>query len=302
MTVEDPRTDAGARAGSAGPAAKGAGRNQSSSLRRALAVLDHVRDHADDRGVSLTRIAEDLGISKSTVLRLAAPLIDGDLLARDRETGWFRLGHGALRLGQAYLSSLDMRSVAADPLRRLQHAVGETCHLVVYDAPDVVYIDKVENEHNVRMASRIGMRIPAYRTAVGKAILAWLGDDALRTVVAAGLEPRTERTITDPDRFAAELDRVRRTGYAVDDRENEPEVRCVAAPIFDHTDRAVGALSVSGLTSRMTPARVREVGPMVARSALEVSRVLGSPRPHRRPETPSRPDQYRPDQQGANQP
>ncbi|WUH99534.1 IclR family transcriptional regulator [Spirillospora sp. NBC_00431] len=257
-------------------------RNQSSSLRRALAVLDHVRDHADARGVSLTRIADDLGISKSTVLRLAAPLLDGDLLTRDRESGWFRLGHGALRLGQAYLSSLDMRSVAADPLRRLQHVVGETCHLVVYDAPDVVYIDKVENEHNVRMASRVGMRMPAYRTAVGKAILAWLGEDDFQDVVDAGLAPRTERTITDPARLAAELERVRLSGYAVDDRENEPEVRCVAAPIFDHTDRAVGALSVSGLTSRMTPARVREVGPMVERAGLDISRVLGSSRPRRR--------------------
>ncbi|WP_019631739.1 IclR family transcriptional regulator [Actinomadura atramentaria] len=255
-----------------------AARNQSSSLRRALAVLDHVRDHGGDRGVSLTRIADDLGLSKSTVLRLAAPLVDGDLLARDRETGRFRLGHGVLRLGQAYLSSLDLRSVAARPLRALQRAVGETCHLVVYDSPDVVYIDKVENEHNVRMASRVGMRLPVYRTAVGKAILACHGDDALRAAVADGMAAMTDRTITDPDRLAAELDRVRRTGYAIDDRENEPEVRCVAAPIFDHTDRAVGALSVSGLISRMTPARVREVGPLVARTGLEISRVLGSAR------------------------
>jgi DNA-binding IclR family transcriptional regulator len=273
-------------------AAEPRARNQSSSLRRALAVLDHVRDNADARGVSLTQIADDLGLSKSTVLRLAAPLIDGDLLTRDRETGVFRLGHGALRLGQAYLSSLDIRAVAADPLRRLQHIVGETCHLVVYDAPDVVYIDKVENEHNVRMASRVGMRMPAYRTAVGKAILAWLGEDDVRIVTDAGMERRTERTITDPARFAAELERVRLTGYAVDDRENEPEVRCVAAPIFDHTDRSVGALSVSGLASRMTPARVREVGPMVERTGQEISHALGSSRPLRR----------RSEKRGGNQP
>ncbi|GAA1786095.1 IclR family transcriptional regulator [Actinomadura chokoriensis] len=285
-TDQDERNDQprrrAASPGGAAPREREKPRNQSSSLRRALAVLDHVRENTDTRGVSLTRIADDLGISKSTVLRLAQPLIDGDLLTRDRETGWFRLGHGVLRLGQAYLSSLDIRSVAADPLRRLQHVVGETCHLVVYDALEVLYIDKVENEHNVRMASRVGMRMPAYRTAVGKAILAWLGDEEFQAVVAAGMPPATERTITDPARLAAELERVRRTGYAVDDRENEPEVRCVAAPVFDHNDRAVGALSVSGLTSRMTPARVREVGPMVERAGLEISRVLGSTRPRRR--------------------
>lgn len=102
-------------------------RNQSSSLRRALAVLDQVRDQGGQgRGVSLARLAEDLGLSKSTVLRLATPLVEADLLSRDRDTGAFRLGHGALRLGQAYLSSLDLRTVAADPLRRLQQVLGAT--------------------------------------------------------------------------------------------------------------------------------------------------------------------------------
>jgi DNA-binding IclR family transcriptional regulator len=254
-------------------------RNQSSSLRRALTVLEYVQDHADaGRGVPLAVIAGDLGMSKSTVLRLSAPLVEADLLLRDRETGWFRLGPGALRLGQAYLSSIDLRTVAREPLRRLLHAVGETCHLVVYDPPDVVYIDKVENEHNVRMASRIGSRVPAYRTAVGKAMLAWLGQDAVQAVIEAGMPPVTERTTTDPGQFRAELERVRRRGYAVDDRENEPEVRCVAAPIFDHTDGVAGALSVSGLASRIPPARVHEIGPVIVRAGLEISRSLGSSR------------------------
>jgi DNA-binding IclR family transcriptional regulator len=255
-------------------------RNNSASLRRALDLLGHVRDHPDAaRGLTLTTIATGLGLSKSTILRLSAPLIEADLLVRDRETGWFRLGPGALRLGQAYLSSIDLRTVAREPLRRLLAAVDETCHLVVYDPPDVVYIDKVENEHAVRMASRIGSRVPAYRTAVGKAILAWLGEDALRAVIDAGLPAVTERTTTDPARLRAELERVRRRGYAVDDRENEPEVRCVAAPVFDHAGTVAGALSVSGLASRIPPARVHEIGPVLIQAGLEISRSLGSSRP-----------------------
>ena len=254
-------------------------RNNSTSLRRALDLLGYVRDHPDAaRGLSLTTIAADLGLSKSTILRLSAPLTDADLLLRDRETGWFRLGPGALRLGQAYLSSIDLRTVAREPLRRLLAAVRETCHLVVYDPPDVVYIDKVENEQTVRMASRIGSRAPAYRTAVGKAVLAWLGEDALQAVIDAGLPAATERTTTDPGRLRAELERVRQRGYAVDDRENEPDVRCVAAPIFDHTDTVAGALSVSGLVSRISPARVHEIGPLTIRAGLEISRSLGSSR------------------------
>jgi IclR family acetate operon transcriptional repressor len=252
-------------------------RNQSSSLRRALSVLHYVSERAGEtRGVPLSRIAEDLKISKSSVLRLTTPLLDTNLLIRDRQTGWFRLGHGALRLGQAYLASLDLRTVAAEPLRRMQRALGETCHLVVYEPPDVVYIDKVENDHQVRMASRIGNRVPAYRTAVGKAILAWLPEEAVQAAIDRGLNQVTERTLADPSSLRADLSRIRRRGYAIDDRENEEEVRCIAAPIFDHSDDVIGALSVSALASRMKPARVREVGPIVLRYAIEISRVFGS--------------------------
>ncbi|NUP68701.1 MAG: IclR family transcriptional regulator [Nonomuraea sp.] len=246
-------------------------RNQSASLRRALAVMDHVRDHT---GLSLTQLAEAVGLSKSTVLRLTAPLVEARLLERDRRTGAYRLGHGTLRLGQAYLATLDLRAVAAEESHRLMSEVRETVHLVVYDHPHVVYIDKVENETNVRMASRIGSRGPVHATAVGKAILAWQPEE---TLAGLALEPITKHTITDPDRLRAELTHIRRRGYAVDDRENEPEVRCVAAPIFNHNDDAVAAVSVSGLTSRITAARVRELGPLVAGAASRISRKLGKP-------------------------
>jgi DNA-binding IclR family transcriptional regulator len=108
---------------------------------------------------------------------------------------------------------------------------------------------------------------------VGKAILAWQPDDLIDGL---DLEVRTKHTIADPARLRAELAGVRRRGYAVDDRENEPEVRCVGAPVFNHTDTVVAAISVSGLTSRITAARVRELGPMVAAAASRISRKLGS--------------------------
>lgn len=250
-------------------------RNQSASLRRALVVLEHVRDHGN---LTLTQLAEAVALPKSTVLRLTAPLIETRLLERDRKSGAYRLGHGALRLGQAYLATLDLRAVAAEESHRLMSEVRETVHLVVYDPPHVVYIDKVENQANVRMASRIGSRGPLHCTAVGKAILAWQPEEAVAEVVAAGLPERTRHTITDPAKFRAELAGIRRRGYAVDDRENEPEVRCVAAPIFNHHDAVTAAISVSGLTSRITAARVRDLGPLVAGAAARISRKLGATR------------------------
>ncbi|MCG5214671.1 IclR family transcriptional regulator [Streptosporangium sp. KLBMP 9127] len=250
-------------------------RNQSASLRRALAVLEHVRDHSG-HGLSLTRLAEAVGLSKSTVLRLTVPLIEANLLTRDRKSGAYRLGLGALHLGQAYLTRLDLRTVAAEEAHRLMSEVRETVHLVLYDPPHIVYIDKVENATNVRMASRIGSRAPIHCTAVGKAILAWQPEEVVEEVVAAGLPSVTRHTITDAAGLRTELGRIRQRGYAVDDRENEPEVRCVGAPIFNHAETVTAAISVSGLTSRITAARVRTLGPQVAETARRISRKLGS--------------------------
>lgn len=251
-------------------------RNASVSLRRALAVVEQVRaTPLEHGGASLTELAAGVGVNKSTVLRLSVPLVEYGLLARDPRSGRFRLGAAALLLWQSYLDHLELRSVASDHLRSLMRDTGHTCHLVLLDGHDVVYIDKVENTATVRMASRIGARMPAYRTAVGRAILAYSPDDLVADVVAAGLPAVTSRTVTDPDVLARELRRVRERGYAIDDRENEPEVRCVAAPVFDHNRDPVAAISVSSLVSQLPVARVRRLGPEVAAVAARVSAELG---------------------------
>ncbi|MUL40732.1 IclR family transcriptional regulator [Streptomonospora sp. PA3] len=253
-------------------------RNAAVSLRRALAIVEFVRSRpADTGGATLTQLADAVGINKSSVLRLATPLMESGLLDRDSASGRFRLGPAALGLWQAYLDQLDLRSVASDHLRGLMRRTGHTCHLVLLDGHDVVYADKVENTTTVRMASRIGARMPAYRTAVGKAILAFSPADLVADVLADGLAAATEHTITDAALFHEELRRVRGRGYAIDDRENEPEVRCVAAPVFDHNRDPIAALSVSALVSQMPPVRVRELGPQVAEVAARVSTQLGAP-------------------------
>lgn len=251
-------------------------RNQSSSLRRALEILGYVQRHAGVRGISLSDLSDALSLTKSTILRLAAPLCEAALLVRDGDSGRFRLGTGALRLGQAYLSTLDLRTVAAEPLRALQRACRQTCHLAVPDGTHVVYIDKVEDEANVRMASRVGSRAPMHCTAMGKAMLA-ADPAAVDAVVAAGLPAHTPNTITDPARLRVELDRVRRRGYAVDDQEHELDVRCVAVAVLDHESRPAGALSISGLASRLTAESVAELSPLLLAAGADISRQLGGP-------------------------
>ncbi len=252
-------------------------RNSSASLRKALLLLRAVDRHGvNGPWLTLAELSELTGVNKSTVLRLVTPLLEENLLERDAESGRFRLGYGCLHLGQAYLREIDLRTVARPELRQLTRSTQFTCHLVVLSGTNVVYVDKVENESTVRMASRIGASVPAYCTAVGKAILAHSAEEVVAAVLAEPLLPVTERTLTAPDDLRRELQAIRRRGYSIDDRENEPEVRCVAAPIFGVDERVVGAMSVSALASRMTPAKVREIGPMAAQAAQRVSVRMGS--------------------------
>ncbi|WP_260855793.1 IclR family transcriptional regulator [Curtobacterium sp. 9128] len=253
------------------------GRNAALSLRRGLRILDLVAEHTrnGEPSVSLTTLSGALGTAKSTVLRLAAPMLETDLLRRTPDAG-FTLGLGALLLGQSYLEGIDLRAAAAPFLRRTAEQTGLTCHLVVPDGTDIVYVDKVETRGTVRMASRIGNRLPMRNTASGKAMVAFGEPDLLERVLAAPATATTAHSITDDDRWRTEIGRTRERGYGIDDRENEPDIRCVAAPVYDHANQVAGAMSISGLASRFRTSAVRELGDGVVRTALEISVALGS--------------------------
>lgn len=252
-------------------------RNNSASLRRALGMLLHLGEEgADPRGDSLSELAAALAMNKSTLLRLLTPLCEVHLIEQDNTTGRYRLGWRTAQLGHAYLERLDLRGAAHGVLQRLMRETSETVHLVVADFPDVVYLDKVDSPKPVRMYSRIGSRQPAYCTAVGKALLAHADELSIRQVIDAGLAPRTPSTCTTEDALRVELGRVRERGYAVDDVENEPEIRCVAAPVFDHSGAGACAVSVSAPAARLGRARVPELGRLVTTAAAEISRRLGA--------------------------
>ncbi|WP_035812398.1 IclR family transcriptional regulator [Jiangella gansuensis] len=252
-------------------------RNTSSSLRRGLALLDAVRAATPAGGATLSELALAVGVHKSSALRLLQPMT---------ETGLVRVGHGryvlgprTAQLGRVYLDSVDLRALAQPALRRLVERSGESVHLVLPDLPHMVYIDKIDGPGRVRMNSSIGSRQPCHSTGVGRAYLAFAGSDAVERVIALGLTARTTRTVTDPDEFRALLAAVRERGYAVDDVENEDDIRCVAAPVFDHAGTVTAALSVSGLATRVTPERVGPLGELVAAAGHEVSALLGAPPP-----------------------
>lgn len=252
------------------------GRNESLSLRRALALLDVCALETDPSGLTAAEIGRRLGVHKSTVLRLAAPLLETELLRRDTTSGRFRLGPGALRLGHAYLSTLEIEAVAASALDELARTSGCTSVLAVPDGLQVrVAGHRAAPGTGGRVAIRVPESVPLHCSASGKAILSVSGAALLERAVAGGLRAATSRSITDPGELRAELLRTRRRGFAVDDRERDPDTRAVAAPVLDHTGDVVGALALVAPAARMPAAAVQEHARAVVLAARAVTRRLG---------------------------
>lgn len=255
-------------------------RNNSASLRRALSILLRLGDDATPAaGVTLAELTAALGLNRSTLLRLLAPLAEAQLVERDQGTGRYRLGSRNAQLGHAYLERLDRRQVAHEILLDLVRQSGETVHLVIAELPEVVYIDKIDSPKAVRMHSRIGNRMPAYSTSVGKAILAHADAASVEVVIRAGMPARTPTTLTTPQALRADLALIRERGYALDDSENEADIRCVAAPLFDHAGEVKSAISIAGPATRVTPEREAELGRLVIAAAGAISRRLGAAQP-----------------------
>lgn len=252
-------------------------RNDSASVRRALAILIRLADEPfATNGGSIKQLSDALQIPRSTVQRLLQPLIAYRLVAQGESDATYRLDWGVARLGASYLDALDIRRMAHPILVELSRMTEETVYLVIPDLPYVVYVDKVDSRYSVRMHAAVGARQPAYCTGVGKAILAYVDSAALRATIAAGTPRHTPHTLTTLAEICADLEITRQRGYAIDNTENETDVRCCAAPIFDYTGSVAASVSVAAPVTRLAQNRVEEISTMVTSAAREISLRLGN--------------------------
>jgi DNA-binding IclR family transcriptional regulator len=249
------------------------------SIAKALRVLELVAQLAGENGVRLRDVVEASKLSKTSVFRLLSELEKYGFVDQDDESKRYRLGPKVHVLNAYHQGGIDLRQRARPLLKHLARTTGLTAHLGIREKLEVIYIEKVESNNPIRIASAIGWHAPLHCTSLGKAMLAYSSQELFDEVVAAGLPQRTEHTCSNRVMLSLELERIRKNGFSVDDRENETQVRCLAAPVFDASGAVVAAISISGLLSQVPKKNVPILGRIVREACMALASELGYVRP-----------------------
>jgi DNA-binding IclR family transcriptional regulator len=241
------------------------------ALIKGLALVEFV---AVAGPIRLADLVEQSGLPRPTALRLLEALRDHEVVQLT-SSGAYVLGPRLAVWGQQYLEGLDLRAQAEDIMDSLASETRETCFLGVRDGNQVLYVAKADSPQAVRPAARVGSRNPLHSTAIGKALLAFGPEQLIEPYLQEPLVTKTPNTTTDPRRLLAEFDLIRQRGYSTDDVENEDGVRCVGAPVRDHTGLTVAATSVSAPAYRFDLEDLPRLAPHVIAAARELSRRIG---------------------------
>jgi IclR family acetate operon transcriptional repressor len=243
------------------------------SLQRGLRLLSLFA--LEEKGLSASDVARLSNLPVSTVHRFLVNLESTGFLSCDT-AGIYQLGIACVSLGQAARGQLDVRRASLPHLQELNHRTRETVHLTVRHGLFAVYVEKLDSPEPLRIHSRIGATIPLYCTAVGKVLLAYLPESEREKVLEhLELKRFTENTASNLQELQVELERTRKNGFACDLEEHELHIRCIAAPIWDHSGVVNASLSVTGPAVRMSTARLRQIAPLIREAGLKISAQLG---------------------------
>lgn len=241
------------------------------TLARGLDILEWVAAH---ERAAIAAVAAELGLSRSATYRIVGQLRDRGYLV-DAGEAHVRLGPTAIRIGLQALEGLDLFRVAPDHLRALVAQTSETVFVAVPESDEMAYVMQEVGPQVVKVSSKLGSRAPMHASALGKAFLSALPADRRATAVdALELTAYTPTTLDTREALLAALDEAAERGFALDDAEREPGVRCLAAPIRGADHLPVAAISVAGPQERIRPAEAA-IAAAVRDTADRISRQLG---------------------------
>ncbi len=259
-------------------AAAGTRSDHVQSLVRALGIINQLA--AADEGMTLTRIAECVGLPPSTAHRLLTTLEQERYVHFDHERRLWSVGVQAFMTGAAFLRTRDLVGIARPYMRALMNESTETVNLAIEYENEAIYLAQVECRQMMRALARPGARVPLYCSSVGKALLCATPEgDLAEALQRQAMRRVTEKTIVNRTALRDELALTRERGFAVDDEEHAFGLRCVAGLVFDEFGEPMAAISISGPTARISSERIVHLGEVVRRKADEITAQLGGALP-----------------------
>lgn len=244
------------------------------SLDRAVQVLELLA--REQKGLTLTELTTRTGIPKSTLFRILATLENRSCIGLIAGSKKYQLGLKVWELGSAYVEQSDLDTAATAYMQDLAEACGESVFLGVLDAGEVVYMRRIESPRSVAVVRKLGHRAPAYCTATGEAMLAFMPEDERERIVdQLQLEAHTPKTNTDRKALRRRLQRTRREGVAVVDGAYNAKLLCVSAPVFDNHADVRAAMTVAMLSAEADEEKVTKTRDHVRQAAAALSGELG---------------------------
>ena len=244
------------------------------SVDRALSILETLAE--DDEGYRLSDLAVRTGLSASTVHRLLATLESRRFVQFDRAESKWHVGVRSFTVGASFARRRNFSTQAIPYLRKLRDLTRETANLAVVDDEFIIVLTRMESREIMRSLTQVGGRVAMVTSGVGKAVLATYSDEEVGAVIRHHGMPRlTEKSIVRPSDLFKELEKIRKQGFALDDEEACMGLRCIAAVVYNDCAEPLAAISVSGMTSRLTDERLPEIGQIVREVAGELTLALG---------------------------
>jgi DNA-binding IclR family transcriptional regulator len=245
------------------------------SLGRAFSILEEVARHRE--GIGLAELSKRVGLHNSTTFHLAKTMVSLGYMRQERDSKRYRVGRPLFALAASALDEIEMVNLATPVLEDLSRETGESGHFAVRMGDAVVVIARTSGTGAFQLTDRVGVVRPAHCTALGKIILASLRPDQLkRFLERVELKPSTKKSVTDQSVLLREITEIRRTAIAFDDGEFNPEVRCVAVPVYNFTGEVIGALGISGPIWRMSDQMLQSRAKLVQTAASRLSAEFGA--------------------------
>ncbi len=243
------------------------------SVERALDILLCFTREEPTR--SLTQIAESVHMSKTTVHRLLMTLENKRFITRDKTTGLYRLGLRFIEMASLVLQDVELHRWSHPYLQSLSEQYGETVDLSILDGSHVIYLEVIESPRRVKLAAAVGQRLPAFFTASGKAMLAYMPEDQVKKIISENFAGSSDNGSASLPDMLDELKATAERGYAIAEEEYEKDINAVAAPIFDMDKKPIASIAIVGPSFRLSKERLPEMGESIRKMTEVISKEVG---------------------------